>query len=507
MTKRIRADGHLSKEEYGQLEDDNNFSTESSQNEFSKATPSTLASRRMVTANRVDRKAEFAKHIQVLNKSFYDWFQAQFKADPCAELDDGFQDYVDHVTLLEDRYLRSYGEVLTFGSGDCGQLAHGVENDEDLMVRFPRVVYSLRDKKVCGISCGGIHNAVYTESGQVFTWGCADDGTLGRLGDESIPLLVESLVDEVIVGVACGDGQTMAVSATGEVWGWGAYKDKEGKKFFSPPETAANPVKEIKTSQAFPIRITGLSSIVEVACGSAYNIAKSSDGFLYSWGIGEFGELGRYVTPMKKNVPGSEEQDYDLANILKYHITPAKMTYTRTNSNGIITNDNIIEDVKSFGCGSYHSLVVVIGSVVYGCESFEGYGIISVTGGVHHSMALSSNGTVYAFGRSDSGQIGSSSVGTNVGDFVGTPTIPSFPISIQASSIACGGNHNIVLTSNNEVYSWGYGDMLQLGHGDEKDEILPKKLNFTKAKIRNIQITQVAGGGQHSAIIGKVVIA
>ena len=48
------------------------------------------------------------------------------------------------MTSLEDRYLREYGEVLTFGSGDCGQLAHGMEEDEDLMVKYPRVVHSLR---------------------------------------------------------------------------------------------------------------------------------------------------------------------------------------------------------------------------------------------------------------------------------------------------------------------------------------------------------------------------
>ncbi len=48
-----------------------------------------------------------------------------------------------------------------------------------------------RNKKVCGIACGGIHNVVYTESGQVYTWGCNDDGSLGRAGEESMPLLVE----------------------------------------------------------------------------------------------------------------------------------------------------------------------------------------------------------------------------------------------------------------------------------------------------------------------------
>ena len=95
-----------------------------------------------------------------------------------AVLTEGAQDYVDYVTQLEERYLKAYGEVLTFGSGDCGQLAHGVTEDEDLMVRFPRIVYSLRyssiglylkvsllhrDKRVVSIACGGLHNAVITE--------------------------------------------------------------------------------------------------------------------------------------------------------------------------------------------------------------------------------------------------------------------------------------------------------------------------------------------------------
>lgn len=154
-------------------------------------------------------------------------------------IDHILQDYVDHCTSLEDRYLRTYGEVLTFGSGDCGQLAHGTEKSEDLEVRYPRVVFSLRDKKVVGIACGGIHNAIYTAQGHVYTWGCSDDGSLGRMGDENIPILVGGLVQAgaSILRVACGDGQTIAVSAKGEVWGWGCYKDKEGKKWFNPSPT------------------------------------------------------------------------------------------------------------------------------------------------------------------------------------------------------------------------------------------------------------------------------
>lgn len=57
---------------------------------------------------------------------------------------DAVQDYIDYMKQLEDRYLCSYGEVMTFGSGDCGQLAHGIDEDDDVMVKFPRIVYSLR---------------------------------------------------------------------------------------------------------------------------------------------------------------------------------------------------------------------------------------------------------------------------------------------------------------------------------------------------------------------------
>ena len=100
------------------------------------------------------------------------------------------------------------------------------------------------------------------------------------------------------------------------------------------------------------------------------------------------------------------------------------------------------------------------------------------------------------------------------GDFLTTPELITLPESVQTQndsksnrvvSVACGSNHNLALTSKNEVFSWGYGEMLALGHGKEKDELLPKRLNFEAAKIDHIKVTCVAGGGQHSAIIGRVV--
>ncbi|KAJ1401107.1 regulator of chromosome condensation like protein putative [Ochromonadaceae sp. CCMP2298] len=532
MLKRVREDGHLSKEEYTVMSSQDTRSVFNPSSEgFTRATPNTLAARRMVVAQRPAKKEEFAKHIKALNALFYDWLQREIAGNPCCDLTDGFQDYVDHVTSLEDRYLRTYGECLTFGSGDCGQLAHGIERDEDLMVKYPRVVYSLRDKKVCGIACGGIHNAVYTETGQVYTWGCSDDGSLGRPGEESVPLLVEGLVSETVIGLACGDGQTIAVTTAGDVWGWGCYKDKEGKKWFNPSAGASNQAKDCKKQQDTAMKIQGISNVVEVACGSSFNLAKCADGVLYSWGLGECGELGRHAPPMKIKV--SDDMEYDLASILRHHITPGRMYIGNLtggeNRDALLTP---VQDVKSFGCGAYHSMVAVVGDVVYSCglnnygqlglgsadttsrdylvevPSLRNRGIVQLKGGMHHSLVLSSSGQMLAFGRGDSGQVGSSlKPMKNAGDFTGEPLPPDLPAHTTIVSIGCGGNHNLALTDKSEVYSWGYGDMLALGHGKDEDERLPRKLNFSKAKINNITITQVAGGGQHSAIVGRVVTA
>lgn len=114
--KRNRIDGQVSRQEY-----DEDYDEPAQQpGSFSRATPNTLAGRKFISAQRGDKKFEFAKHIKALNSTFHAWFTSQVKNDAGADLQDGVQDYIDYVSQLEDRYLRSYGEVLTFGSGDCG---------------------------------------------------------------------------------------------------------------------------------------------------------------------------------------------------------------------------------------------------------------------------------------------------------------------------------------------------------------------------------------------------
>lgn len=69
-----------------------------------------------------DRRTAFLRNLKALNYSLCDWFKANIDSKGYVDLSLTAQDYKDYISDLEDRYLRNHGEVLTFGSGDCGQV-------------------------------------------------------------------------------------------------------------------------------------------------------------------------------------------------------------------------------------------------------------------------------------------------------------------------------------------------------------------------------------------------
>lgn len=524
-----------------------------------------MATRKIVSVKNksVDKKQEFVKHAKALNRTFYEWFNSQVTKDSASDLVDSAQDYLAYLTSLQDRYLRSHGEVLTFGSGDCGQLAHGTDNEEDMLVKFPRIVYSLRDKKVCMISCGGLHNAVVTETGHVYTWGCSDDGSLGREGEEELPELVTYLADagESIIRVGCGDGQTVAVTTSGSVYAWGCFKDKEGKKWFSPDTSSGNtsePEKTIKRQQDVPMKVDGLQGVVDVTCSGVICLALLRDGSILSWGIGECGELGRDVCVLREN----EDVGYDFKGILKDHLTPGPMYVDVASPTG--KKKIKVSGVRTMGCGVYHTMVVVGGGSgatgipggLY-CSGLNNYGqlgfgnttnsnylkkvdcaamdaelesgafdtVVSCAGGMHHSCVAMASGRVFCFGRGDNGQLGikrySYVGGGEAGGYLESPqevplgdnkrsnnknynVVQKIADKEKVVEVACGGSHTLALTKGGDLYSWGYGDMMALGHGKDADEPEPKKVSFQKAKLDGFIGKQISGGGQHSALIARV---
>ena len=112
------------------------------------------------------------------------------------------------------------GNILVVGQGDTGQLGCG----EDIMERKkPYPVSSLKETMIKVIACGGMHTACIDEDHNIYTWGCNDEGALGRTcasdEDEMEPGKV-ILPDDAgkAVLITCGDSHCAVLDDAGQVY-------------------------------------------------------------------------------------------------------------------------------------------------------------------------------------------------------------------------------------------------------------------------------------------------
>ena len=78
--------------------------------------------------------------------------------------------------LEEDHRAAKAGSVLSLGTGDTGQLGLG----EDILDRSKPALVSGLTGKVVAIASGGMHSICLTTEGAVWSFGCNDEGALGR---------------------------------------------------------------------------------------------------------------------------------------------------------------------------------------------------------------------------------------------------------------------------------------------------------------------------------------
>ena len=67
------------------------------------------------------------------------------------------------------------------------------------------------------------------------------------------------------------------------------------------------------------------------------------------------------------------------------------------------------------------------------------------------------------------------------------------------AKICCGSTYSVALTTNGEVYSWGKGNFGRLGHGSSEDQTTPILLKFFKGH-RIVDIACGSGDAQTLAV-------
>jgi alpha-tubulin suppressor-like RCC1 family protein len=116
-------------------------------------------------------------------------------------------------------------------------------------------------------------------------------------------------------------------------------------------------------------------------------------------------------------------------------------------------------------------------------------GVVSVAAGDRHSLALKEDGTVWGFGDDTYGQTGTAT-GIVPGSAV---SLPRRVAGIQdVAAVTAGGNHSLALTRDGTVWAWGSNESGELGNTGAPLQAHPSPVAGLSAAI------SVASGDQHS---------
>ena len=257
-----------------------------------------------------------------------------------------------------------------------------------------------------------------TNDDMVYAFGHNRDGCLG-LGttEEHILKLMlnKSLSGKQLSDISSGYEHCIGLTATGECYGWG--KNNYG-------QLGIGTIKDTST----PTLIEDLTDkvVVRVSCGSYHSMALTNDGDLFSWGHNTFAQLG--------------DRTYN----------------SRERPTQVLVNEPIA----------------------------------TISSGINHSTALSRTGFVYVWGVNESGQLGRERErdirkGREKAMSNRPKFIPGFENTLFKKAI-CGPNHTLLLSAEGIVYAFGDNTNGQIGNGLNTTQSTPFPVIIGNYKFKNI---------------------
>ncbi|KAF3443904.1 hypothetical protein FNV43_RR13594 [Rhamnella rubrinervis] len=312
----------------------------------------------------------------------------------------------------------------------------------------------------------------------IIIWGSGEDGQLG-IGtneDKEWVCAVKSPESRDVRSVVAGSRNSLAICEDGKLftWGW-----NQRGTLGHPPETK---------TENIPSQVKALANvkIVQAAIGGWHCLAVDDQGRAYAWGGNEYGQCGE--EPERKDDTGRPLRR-DI--VIPQRCAP-KLVVRQVAAGG---THSVVLTGRASGHGVNHGLQeTCMISIPVRVQGLEAVKLIAV--GAFHNLALQEDGTLWAWGNNEYGQLGT-----------GDTQPRSQPIPVQGLSglnlvdIAAGGWHSTALTEEGEVYGWGRGEHGRLGFGDndKSSKMLPQKVQLLTGE----DIVQVSCGGTHSVALTR----
>jgi len=410
--------------------------------------------------------------------------------------------------------LKDDGTVWAWGNNGLGQLGDGTTDSSTTPVQTVMELGGDPLAGVAAVAAGYRHNVVLKEDGTVWAWG---DNYAGQLGDGNTdtpsytPVPVKGYAGEGtlngVAAVTTGTSHTVALKGDGTVWAWG-YNDSGQLGDGTSGTNKDTPVRTL----AYEGEVA-LEEVAAVAAGKIHSLAVKEDGTVWAWGYNGYGQLGDGT-----GAPGTDS-DVPVQVVLEFGGDP--LTEVTAVAAGdfhtvAVKDDGEEKTVWTWGYNSYGQLgngtsgegtdSGVPVQVVMESEGDPLTGVTQVASGLQHTVALKEDGTVWAWGRNNYGQLGDGTGAPGTDSNVPVQVVLEFggdPLT-DVVAVASGGGHVVALKDNGTVWTWGHNAEGQLGNGTYGGEFnsgIPVQVVLEFGGVPLTGVSAVAAAGMHSVSV------
>lgn len=358
-------------------------------------------------------------------------------------------------------------KVLAMGNNVDGQLGTGISDDGEDQVWEPCTVSALERLGVVSATASLKHSAWLTQDGVVYTAGDNDEGQLGRIGKRSKPFKVDAIEHLPVEAIAVGVGFTvMAAKLDGRLLGVG--RGERGQLGMGGADREQK--EKVKFSSAL-----GDEQLLTLSAGEAHCVALCRSGKVLAFGENRHGQLGSgdfvsSATP--KPVPTLQSRP------VVSLCCGASYTLART-ATGLLW---------AWGCNEHGQLGLGDLKQRFRPDQVKALRVsrcVHVAAGYRHTLAMSENGLLFAWGAGGCGQLGSG----GIAESEPTPRVVDALREVgRCMMVSAGHSHSLALVWNEDterecLYCWGLGSSGQLGLPrqslqDRKQVPLPQRLRI-----------------------------
>jgi alpha-tubulin suppressor-like RCC1 family protein len=287
--------------------------------------------------------------------------------------------------------------------------------------------------------------------------------------------------------IAGGLDHSLVLKRDGTVWAWG--NGANGALGTGYTASSSYPL-QVVDSGLLPFYGVGA-----VASGTTHSIAVMLDDTLFTWGDNTNGQLGDGTATQRLN-PVQVMQSVSLP------FTDVKSAAGGSQFTAALKNDGTVwawgrNDFGNLGNGtttqSYYPVAVqrAAGGALGNIKS--------IVAGSSHVVALMDDGTVWAWGKNQYGQLGDGTTteqhaAVQVRDSLGLPLV-------DIVAIAAGDDHTVGLKRNGDVFAWGRNDNGQLGDGTLQSSSYPVQILEYDSGLPMAAVQSIAADGVFTTVV------